>query len=209
MNLNKLIVNYNSILKPAFFILSCLPIFYLAYLFYIQDLGSNPIEKIIRYTGLWTFRFLILTLSISILREQFNLFQLFYLRRMFGLFTFFYSFLHFSSYIVLDQYFDWLEIWLDIKDHPFITSGFLAFLLLLPLALTSNTRAINHLGALVWGRLHKLIYLIALCSILHYFWMAKLLDVSTFIYLFVLLIFLFYRIPFIRKFRWNRLRSNV
>ena len=209
MNLNTIIENNNSFFKPVFFILSCFPTFYLAYLFYFDQLGSNPIENIIRYNGLWAYRFLILTLSISILREQFNLFQFFYLRRMFGLFTFFYSFLHFTSYIVLDQYFDWQEIWLDIKDHPFITAGFSAFLLLLPLALTSNARAINHLGALTWSRLHKLIYLISLCSILHYFWMAKLLDLSTFIYLFVLSIFLLYRIPFIRKFRWIRSPSNV
>ena len=209
MHLNNLIDNNNNFLKPTVFILSCLPIFYLVCLFYFDQLGSNPIEKIIRYNGLWTYRFLILTLSISVLKEQFNLFHLFYLRRMFGLFTFFYSFLHFLSYIVLDQYFDWQEIWLDIKDHPFITSGFLAFLLLIPLALTSNTKAIHLLGALTWSRLHKLIYFISLCAILHYFWMAKLLDSPTFIYLLILSCLLLYRIPLIRKLRWLRTSPNA
>ena len=204
MNLFNLFEKNNSYLKPTIFIFSCLPILYLISLFFFNELGSNPIEKITRYTGLWSYRFLILTLSVSILREQFNLYQLFFMRRMFGLFTFFYSFLHFSSYIILDQYFDWPEIWLDIKEHPFITSGFLAFLLLLPLTLTSNASAIQFLGPLIWNRLHKLIYLIALCAILHYFWMAKLLDYPTFTYLFILLVLLFYRIPLLRKRLWFR-----
>ena len=153
---------YNiQVLKSGFFLLSCLPVLFLLYRFLFDNLGANPIEEIIRYLGLWAYHFLILTLSISVLREQFRLNKLFFLRRMFGLFTFFYASIHFLAYIVLDQYFDWMEIWLDIKDRPLITSGFLALLLLLPLTITSNIKSIQYLGALQWRRLHKLIYLIS------------------------------------------------
>lgn len=194
---------YNiQVLKSGFFLLSCLPVLFLLYRFLFDNLGANPIEEIIRYLGLWAYHFLILTLSISVLREQFRLNRLFFLRRMFGLFTFFYASIHFLAYIVLDQYFDWMEIWLDIKDRPLITSGFLALLLLLPLTITSNIKSIQYLGALQWRRLHKLIYLISICALLHYYWMVKLVGISTFIYLFILTMLLFYRIPFIRQIKW-------
>lgn len=200
---------YNiQVLKSGFFLLSCLPILFLFYRFLFDKLGANPIEEIIRYLGLWAYHFLILTLSISVLREQFRLNKLFFLRRMFGLFTFFYASIHFLTYIVLDQYFDWMEIWLDIKDRPLITSGFLALLLLLPLTITSNKKSIQYLGALQWRRLHKLIYFISICALLHYYWMVKLVGISTFIYLFTLAMLLFYRIPFIRQIKWFQGQSN-
>ncbi len=200
---------YNiQVLKSGFFLLSCLPVLFLLYRFLFDNLGANPIEEIIRYLGLWAYHFLILTLSISVLREQFRLNRLFFLRRMFGLFTFFYASIHFLAYIVLDQYFDWMEIWLDIKDRPLITSGFLALLLLLPLTITSNIKSIQYLGALQWRRLHKLIYLISICALLHYYWMVKLVGISTFIYLFILTMLLFYRIPFIRRIKWFQGQSN-
>lgn len=200
---------YNiQVLKSGFFLLSCLPVLFLLYRFLFDNLGANPIEEIIRYLGLWAYHFLILTLSISVLREQFRLNKLFFLRRMFGLFTFFYASIHFLAYIVLDQYFDWMEIWLDIKDRPLITSGFLALLLLLPLTITSNIKSIQYLGALQWRRLHKLIYLISICALLHYYWMVKLVGISTFIYLFILTMLLFYRIPFIRRIKWFQGQSN-
>lgn len=191
-----------KVLKPIFFLLCCLPAGLLCYEFIFNQLGTNPIEKIIRDTGLWSYRFLILTLLISVLREQFRLVQLFFLRRLFGLFSFFYALLHFLAYIILDQYFDWLEIWLDIKDKPFISSGLLAFLLLMLLAISSNNKAMDFLGALQWQRLHRLVYLIGICAILHYYWMVKLVDINTFIYLVILTILLLYRLPFIRKIKW-------
>lgn len=191
-----------SFLKPFVFSISCLPLFYLLFLFFSDSFGANPIEETIRLTGLWSYRFLILTLSISFICEQFLHGNIFFLRRLFGLFTFFYGSLHFSAYLILDQYFDWQEIWLDIKDRPFITSGFMAFILLLPLAASSNSKAIEFLGALLWHRLHKLVYVIALCSLLHYFWMVKLTGITTFFYLLSLTILLIYRIPFIRGKKW-------
>ncbi len=128
-------------------------------------------KHITRSLGEWTLRFLLLTLLISTLRRATGWAQGLRLRRMLGLFAFFYGTLHLFSYVWLDQFFDWGEIWHDILKRPFITVGMLAFLLMTPLALTSFRAAIRKLGR-NWQRLHKLIYPLTMLGVLHFWWLA-------------------------------------
>lgn len=160
-------------LKAAVFLLSLLPLGLLAWGFWHEDLGANPIETITRKTGTWTFNFLLITLCISPLRESTGWSVLIRLRRMLGLFAFFYACLHFTTYLWLDQFFDWTAILKDIGKRPFITAGFAAFLLLIPLALSSPQPVMRRLGGRRWQRLHQAIYLIALIACAHYFWLVK------------------------------------
>ncbi|MEM8844912.1 MAG: protein-methionine-sulfoxide reductase heme-binding subunit MsrQ, partial [Pseudomonadota bacterium] len=128
-------------------------------------LGANPVESAIHETGIWGLRLLLITLAISPLRKIFHLHNLIKFRRMLGLLCFVYVCAHLSLYIVFEQYFSWGDIWRDIQKRPYITVGFAAFILLIPLALTSN----NKLQAIMqnkWNLLHKLIYPIAILAIL-------------------------------------------
>jgi methionine sulfoxide reductase heme-binding subunit len=135
-------------------------------------LGANPIEKITHRTGDWALRLLLITLSVTPLRIFFGWQVLMRLRRMFGLFAFFYVCLHFSTYLVFDHFFDIGEIVKDIIKRPYVTMGFLAFVMLIPLALTSTNKKMKQLGK-NWKRLHQLVYVIAVCGILHYLWLVK------------------------------------
>jgi sulfoxide reductase heme-binding subunit YedZ len=132
----------------------------------------NPIEFITRSSGTWTLVFLLLTLTITPLRRitGWNGWQQY--RRMLGLFAFFYVSLHFTTYIWLDQFFDWDAIVRDVIKRPFITVGFSAFLLLIPLAITSTNAMMRRLKRR-WGALHQLIYLIAILGVTHYWWLVK------------------------------------
>lgn len=150
-----------------------LPLVRLAWLGAQGGLGANPIEYITRSTGWWTLSFLMITLSITPLRRLTNLNWLLRLRRMFGLFAFFYAALHFGIYLWLDQFFDWTEIVKDIAKRPFITVGFAAFVLLLPLAATSTNAMVRRLGARRWQLLHRLIYVIAILGVVHFWWLVK------------------------------------
>lgn len=154
--------------------LACLsPLIRLAYLGYYQDLGANPIEVITHSTGYWTLVYLMVTLSITPLRRLRGLYWLIRLRRPIGLYAFFYASLHFLTYLWLDQFFDWASIVADIYKRPFITVGFAAFTLLLPLALTSNKLAVRILTGKWWQRLHRLIYVSAICGVVHFLWLVK------------------------------------
>jgi sulfoxide reductase heme-binding subunit YedZ len=136
-------------------------------------LTANPIEFITHRTGDWTIRFLVITLSITPLRKILRLPQLIRFRRMFGLFAFFYVCLHFSTWIGLDKYFHWSEMWADVHKRPFITVGFTGFVLLIPLAITSTAGWIRRLGGKRWQLLHRLIYVTAVAGVIHYYWLVK------------------------------------
>lgn len=138
-----------------------------------NNLGANPIAEITAQTGIWTLRFLLLTLAITPLRRLMGWNRLIQWRRMLGLMAFFYGGLHFVTYIWLDQFFVLQDILIDVMERPFITVGFVSFVLLIPLAITSTTKMIRRLGGRWWQRLHRLIYVIAVGSILHYWWLVK------------------------------------
>jgi len=138
-----------------------------------HGLTANPIEYITHTTGDWTLRFLLITLGITPLRKVLALPELIRVRRMLGLFAFFYGCLHFITYIWLDKFFDLAEMWKDIAKRPYITIGFLAFALLIPLAITSTARWIRRLGGPRWQMLHRAIYVSAVAGVIHYYWLVK------------------------------------
>lgn len=158
-------------LKLGIFILAALPFLRLLYAVLQDRLGANPLEFITRNTGDWTLYFLCITLAVTPLRKILSWHWLIRLRRMLGLFSFFYASLHFLTFIWFDHFFELSDMWRDIVKRPFITVGFIAFMLLLPLALTSTNAMIRRLGGKQWQYLHRLIYLIAPLGVLHYFWM--------------------------------------
>ena len=154
--------------------LACLaPLVWLAWRGYQGDLGANPIEKIIRNLGVWGLRLLIVGLTITPLARILRQPRLIRVRRPIGLIAFGYIVLHLSTYIGVDQYFDWAAIWKDILKRPFITIGMAAFLLLIPMAATSFNAAIRWLGAQRWRGLHRLIYLIVPMGVVHYYLLVK------------------------------------
>jgi len=159
--------------KVALFALCLIPFARLAWLGTHRGLGANPIEYITRSTGWWTLSFLLITLSVTPLRRLTGWNWLLRLRRMLGLFAFFYVSLHFTTYIWLDQFFDWQSMLKDIAKRPFITVGFTAFLLLIPLAATSTNAMVRRLGAKRWQRLHRAVYVIATLGVLHFWWLVK------------------------------------
>ena len=159
-------------IKPALFLLCLVPAIDLAHGAWTNTLGVNPLETLTHSTGTWTLRFLLLTLLITPLIRIMKAPALLHYRRMLGLFAFFYASVHLGTYLWFDKFFDWQEIWLDIQDRLFITAGVTAFLLLVPLALTSTRRAQRALGN-AWNRLHRLIYVATTAGILHYFWLVK------------------------------------
>ena len=156
--------------KWMLFGLSLLPLLRLIALGFQDRLSANPIEFITRATGDWTLYFLCLTLAVTPLRRITGLNALIRFRRMLGLFTFFYASLHFLTFIWFDHFFDLAEMVRDILKRPFIAMGFSAFVLLVPLALTSNDLMLRKLGRR-WSVLHRLIYLIAILALLHFWWM--------------------------------------
>ncbi|HHH36080.1 MAG TPA: protein-methionine-sulfoxide reductase heme-binding subunit MsrQ [Gammaproteobacteria bacterium] len=159
-------------LKPLVFLLCLLPFAMLLYDGFAHQLGANPVEKITHRTGDWTLRLLLLTLAVTPLRRITGWNPLIRIRRMLGLYTFFYACLHFLTYLVFDQFFDWQEIYKDILKRPYITVGFTAFVLLVPLAVTSTNAMIRRLGKR-WRQLHQLVYVVATLGVLHYLWLVK------------------------------------
>ena len=138
-----------------------------------NGLGANPVEFIQLTTGRWTLRFLVFTLCVTPFRKVLKLPDLIRFRRMLGLFAFSYLCIHFLTYLVLDQSLDLSAIWKDVAKRPFITVGFLGFLLLLPLAITSTAGWIRRLGGKRWQALHRAIYFAAVCGVIHYYWKVK------------------------------------
>ena len=154
--------------------LACLgPLAWLGWRAYTSALGANPIEVITHTTGDWTLIFLMITLAVTPLRKLTGQAWLIRFRRMFGLYAFFYGSLHLMTYVWLDKFFDVHEMLADIYKRRFITAGLTAFLLMVPLALTSTTGWIRRLGGKRWQLLHRLIYFSALAGVVHYIWLVK------------------------------------
>jgi sulfoxide reductase heme-binding subunit YedZ len=137
-------------------------------------LGADAVHTLRNFTGDWTMRMLVLTLVITPLRQLTGWNRLIRFRRMFGLFAFFYALLHFVAYVWLDKMFDFSVMLEDVAKRPYITAGFAAFLLLLPLAVTSTRKWISRLGGKRWQLLHRAVYIIAIAGTIHYFGMVKL-----------------------------------
>jgi sulfoxide reductase heme-binding subunit YedZ len=174
---------------------ACLaPLGRLVYRGLMGRLTANPIEFITLSTGTWTLVFLLVTLSITPLRKLTGLAWLIKFRRLIGLFAFFYAFLHFITYIWLDKFFDFSDMVKDVIKRPFITAGFFAFLLLIPLAATSTTSAIRKLGGRNWQLLHRAIYLSAAAAVVHFWWKVKADTREPAIYAAVLGVLLLYRV---------------
>jgi sulfoxide reductase heme-binding subunit YedZ len=160
-------------IKPPVFLLCLAPAANLAWQGFHDGLGPNPIEAITHSTGTWTLTFLCVTLTMTPLRKLLHQNIFVRLRRMFGLFAFFYGCLHFTTYIWLDQFFDVHSMIKDVYKRPFITAGFTAFVLMIPLALTSTAGMIRRLGGRRWRILHRLIYVSAIAGVVHYYWLVK------------------------------------
>lgn len=160
------------VIKPAVFVLCLVPLAWLVWDAFHHQLGANPVEKLNHRTGIWTLRLLLITLAVTPLRRITGWNALIHLRRMLGLYTFFYACLHFLTWLVFDHFFDPNEIIKDIIKRPYITVGFLAFVLLIPLAVTSTNNWIRQLGSR-WKTLHQLVYVIAVAGVLHYLWLVK------------------------------------
>jgi sulfoxide reductase heme-binding subunit YedZ len=161
-----------SRLKPAIFLACLIPLGQLAYNAYTDNLTANPIEYITRFTGSWALIVLLASLSVTPLRKITGWNELIKFRRMLGLFAFFYALLHFSIFVVLDHFFDFARIIKDIYKRPYVTAGFTAFVLMIPLALTSTSGMIRRLGRR-WQQLHRLVYVVAIAGVVHFYWLVK------------------------------------
>jgi sulfoxide reductase heme-binding subunit YedZ len=166
-------LKFNQIyIKRLIFIASLWPILSIGIDIFQNNLGANPVEFIERHFGKWTLIFLCLTLSMTPLRRITKINQWILYRRMLGLFVFFYASIHLLCYIGLDYQFAWLDIKNDIIKHRYVLVGFLGWLLLLPLAITSSDKMIRRLKA-NWKKLHSLVYVIAILGVLHFIWLVK------------------------------------
>jgi sulfoxide reductase heme-binding subunit YedZ len=194
--------------KAAVWLLCLTPLARLIFLGLGDGLGANPIEFITRSTGTWTLVGLLMTLCVTPLRKLTGLGWLLRFRRLFGLFAFFYACLHFTTYIWLDQFFDPASIAKDILKRPFITVGFSAFVLLIPLAATSSQRMMKHLGR-NWQKLHRLVYLIASLGVVHYWWLVKKDITQPLIYACVLVVLLAMRLPGFRPYTLKQERDRA
>ena len=175
------------------------PLLWLAWRGFNNDLGANPIDKLIRELGVWGLRLLIVGLAITPAARLLRQPRLVRFRRTIGLFAFAYVLLHLTNYVVTDQWFDWAAIGKDILKRPFITVGMLAFVLLVPLAVTSTNWALRKLGPVRWRRLHRLVYPAAILGGLHYLWIAKGFALEPIVYALVILALLMLRLPLIDR----------
>lgn len=158
--------------KIALFLACLFPFGQLLYYGFTDDLTANPIEFITRFTGSWALILLLASLSVTPLRKLFGWNDLIKYRRMLGLFAFFYALLHFSTFIVLDHFFDFERIVKDIYKRPYVTAGFTGFVLMIPLAITSTAAMIRRLGKR-WQQLHRLVYVGAIAGVVHFYWLVK------------------------------------
>ena len=187
------------IAKPVVWLLAVMPLAWLAWPAVNQDLGPNPAEAMNRYLGDWALRMLWIALAVTPLRLVTGNTTVVRFRRLLGLFAFFYVALHLSSYIVVDQFFDWRAIWNDIVKRTYITLGMGGFLILLALAATSTKGMIKRLGGKGWNRLHKGVYAAAILAAIHFFMMRKGFQLEPLIYAGVLALLLAARLLPARK----------
>ena len=184
--------------KRLIFIISLWPILSLSVAIFLNNLGANPVEFIERHFGKWALIFLCLTLSMTPLRRITHMNQWILYRRMLGLFTFFYATVHLLCYIGLDYHFAWIDIKNDIIKHRYVLVGFLGWLLLLPLAITSSDKMMRKLK-FNWKRLHRLIYLIAILGVLHFLWLVKKDITEPLIYAFIIFILFLLRLTMFKR----------
>jgi len=183
-------------IESLVFFLGLTPASVLIFRAFVGNLGANPIEVITHETGIWTLRILLVTLALTPIRRLTGWNVLSRFRRMLGLFAFFYASLHFLTYIVLDQFFAFDYIIEDIVERPYITVGFLGFVLLIPLAVTSSQAMIRRLGGHRWKVLHRLIYFCATAGGVHFLWQAKIDLRRPLVYAIVLAVLLMARLVF-------------
>jgi len=186
-----------SFFKPLIFVLCLMPFALLVMNAVNNNLGPNPVEEMIRTLGDWGIYFLLTGLAVTPARKIFKQNWLIRYRRMIGLFTFFYVSMHFLSYIWFEQFFSVQDIVKDIIKRPFITIGFVCYLLLVPLALTSTNAMMKRLKK-NWGRLHKVVYPVSMLALLHYFMMVKADYLVPGVMLVILSLLLGYRVLFKR-----------
>lgn len=192
------------LLKPGIFVLCLIPLALMVYDGFTGGLGVNPVEAITHRTGDWTLRLLLVTLLMTPLRRVFGWRWPLRIRRMLGLFSFFYACLHLLIYVWLDQFFDPIAIVSDVIERPFITVGMLAFLGLIPLAITSTNGMMRRLGRR-WKSLHRLIYPIAILGVLHFWWLVKADIREPLVYALILAVLLGYRVAgYLRRARRTR-----
>ena len=180
-------------LKLSVFILSLLPFLLIVYKIFLNKLGPEPIKEITHFTGEWTLIFICLTLSMSPLKRFTNLTIWVSFRRMLGLFVFFYATLHLLTYVGLDYRFNWPPILDDVIKKKYIFIGFSAWLLLIPLTITSSQKMIRRLKD-KWKKIHRLIYVIAIFGSLHYIWLSKTIFFKPIIYSLIIFLLLLFRI---------------
>ena len=181
-------------IKPIIFLLVISPSFIWSYQLIIGTLGVNPIEKLMDSLGEMALRLIVLTLLISSLSEFKKFRFLIEVRRMIGLFAFFYVSCHFLTYIALDHFFDMTFIIKDIIKRPFITFGFISFVFLIPLAITSPKIVLKKLGFKIWKKIHYLIYPAAILSSVHFYMLVRANKIEPAIYIFLILVLLLYRL---------------
>ena len=182
-----------SYFKPSVFILSTIPFLLITYKILFNKLGPEPVKEITHFTGEWTLVFICLTLSMSPLKRFTNFTFWVKIRRILGLFVFFYATLHLLTYIVIDYRFDWQQIADDVVKKKYIFIGFAAWVLLIPLVITSSQKMIIALKH-NWKKLHRLIYVIAIFGSLHYIWLSKTIFFRPLVYLIIILVLLALRI---------------
>ena len=180
-------------LKFSVFFLSSIPFLLISYKIFFNKLGPEPVKEITHFTGEWTLIFICLTLSMSPLKRFSNWNMWVGFRRMLGLFVFFYATLHLLTYIGLDYRFDWSPILNDVVKKKYIFIGFAAWVLLLPLVITSSQKMVSLLKN-NWKKLHRLIYVIAIFGSLHYIWLSKTIFFKPLIYFIIILVLLALRI---------------
>ncbi|MGO4525876.1 protein-methionine-sulfoxide reductase heme-binding subunit MsrQ [Microvirga sp. 2MCAF35] len=186
--------------KIAVYIVGFIPAVWLFYAGIEDRLGADPMRYLEQALGLWALRFLIATLAITPLRQLFNVNLLRY-RRALGLLAFYYAALHLTTYLVLDQGLDLAAIGADIVKRPYITIGMATFVILIPLAVTSNNAAIRRMGGQAWAKLHRLVYLAAIGAALHFLLVVKSWPTEPIVYAAIVAVLLGYRLlrPMVRK----------
>ena len=193
-------------IKTGLFAVALAPFTALLVSGFTGGLGANPVETITHTTGEWTLRLLLATLAITPLRHLTGWIWLTRLRRMVGLFAFFYLALHFTTYAVLDASLDLAYVVEDVADRLYITAGFAAFVMLVPLAATSTNAMVRRLGPLRWRRLHRIVYAAGICGVLHYLWLVKADLREPLVYAGILAILLAARLPVVV--RWLQARRS-